>query len=554
MRSNHLSRTAVLAALGTVAASACGGGDRGPSTSTSSFLRVQGQQIVDGAGNPVFLKGVSFGNEVWANVAVPDDHAEIDFQRLADMGANSTRFLLNYQTFEDDTAPYVYKDAGWQWIDQNVAWAKAHDIHLILNMHVPQGGFQSNGEGGALWTDTSNQDRLTALWTAIAQRYADEPIIAGFGLLNEPEPTTSRQQWDDLAERIRAGIRSVDENHIIFLERPIAIAGSFEADADQNFFTLGDPNAVYEFHFYDPTDYTFQLQPWNMTPDGGAYPDSTKIAGVTEQWIDHATFDAPTAPAGTSDWTHYDGTRITATDPAIVVGKPTLVGQAVGAGTIAFDELVVNEYDASGTFTRELERISPSSTSGWYFWSANGVGTGGTATGCKSSATCLTITGTTDDASWGGYGFYFAPTPGFQYSISGWMKGTDLPAGATARIRLDLLGSSTPVRARDRAGLAAMMAPYLAWGRANDVPLFLGEFGVYKACFSDGKGGLAWVGDVYDLAVGGGVGGAPRVAALSYHQYHEDAFALYYGTGAVDPGNANQPLIDMLTEKLHGAP
>jgi endoglucanase len=546
---NVFPATAALLALAGVG---CGGT---PGNSGGAFLHAHGQQIVDGTGAPVFLKGVSLGNEVWANAAVPDDHAEIDFQRLADMGANSTRFLMNYRTFEDDAAPFTYKDAGWAWLDQNVAWAKAHDIRLILNMHVPQGGFQSNGEGNALWSDASNQDRLIGLWTAIAQRYAEEPTIAGFGLLNEPEPTATRDQWLDLAERILIPVRNVDKHHIVFVERPIAIAGNWNADADQNFFTLDDPNIVYEFHFYDPTDYTFQLQPWNMTPDGGAYPDPTKIAGVTEQWINHATFDAPTAPTGTSDWTRYEGTRITATDPAIVVGKPTLVGQAIGAGTIAFDDLVINEYDASGAFTREIEHVAPTSATGWYFWSANNVGSGATTTGCKTSATCLTITGTTDDASWGGYGFYFAPTPGYQYSISGWMKGTDLPAGAAARIRLDLLGSSTPVRARDKAGLRDMMAPYLAWGRAHDVPLFLGEFGVYKACFAGNKGGLAWVGDAYDLAVGDGVDGAPRVTGLSYHQYHEDAFALYYGnSGPVDPANANQALIDLLTDKLHAAP
>src|SRR3954452_7625598 len=107
----------LLAALG------CGGGgaaapDGGPPPA-GGFPRVQGTSIVDGDGNPVFLKGVSLGNEVWANMALPDDHAEVDFARLADMGANSTRFLLNYRTFEDDAAPYVYKDAGWAWIDQN---------------------------------------------------------------------------------------------------------------------------------------------------------------------------------------------------------------------------------------------------------------------------------------------------------------------------------------------------------------------------------------------------------------------------------------------------
>lgn len=537
-----------------LAAIGCGGGSSGGTSPPSAFLHARGTDIVGGDGKPVLLKGVSFGNEVWANAALPGDHSEIDFMRLADMGANSTRFLLNHVTFEDDSAPYVYKDAGWAWIDQNVSWARAHGIYLILNMHVPQGGFQSNGDGGALWSDVANQDRLTALWKEIARRYADEPIIAGFGLVNEPEPLVSRQQWKDFAARLSTAIRSVDANHIIFVERPIAVAGDFNSDSDMNLFTIDDPNAVYEFHFYDPSDYTFQLQPWNNTPDGGSYPDPTKIAGITEQWINRATFDAPTAPLGTSDWTRFEGTRITANDPAIVAGKPTLVGQAVGTGTIAFDDLAINEYDASGTFVREVEHIYPTSSSGWYFWSSNDVGTSGTTAGCEASTTCLTITGTTADASWGGYAFYFAPTQGHQYSISGWMKGTDLPAGAIARIRLDFVGSSTPVTVRDKAGLADMMAPYLAWGMAHDVPLFLGEFGVYKACFAGGKGGLAWVGDAYDLATGDGVTGSPRVAALSYHQYHEDAFALYYGTGPVDPTNANQPLIDLMTSKLHAAP
>src|SRR6266700_4153674 len=233
----------------------CGGGAHtAPEPPRTAFLHASDTGIIDGVGHAVFLKGVSLGNQVWANAAIPDDHAEVDFQRLADMGANSTRFLLNHVTFEDDAAPYVYKDAGWAWVDQNVSWARAHGIRLILNMHVPQGGFQSDGNGGALWSDTSNQDRLTALWKEIARRYADEPIIAGYGLVNEPEPLASLQQWQDLAQRITAAIRSVDVNHIIFVERAIAVAGDFNAGPDLNLFTLADDNIVYEFHFYEPYD------------------------------------------------------------------------------------------------------------------------------------------------------------------------------------------------------------------------------------------------------------------------------------------------------------
>ena len=44
------------------------------------------------------------------------------------------------------------------------------------------------------------------------------------------------------------------------------------------------------------------------------------------------------------------------------------------------------------------------------------------------------------------------------------------------------------------------------------------------------------------------------MAARNRPTGHEDAFALYYGTGPVDPNNANDTLIDLLTARLHAAP
>jgi len=545
----------LLACGGTVSRSTSAPDAGADAAAATGFLRAQGTIIVDGRGEPIFLKGVSLGNQVWTNAALPDDHAEPDFARLAALGANSTRFLLNYVTFEDDLAPYTYKQAGWDWIDHNIAWARAHGIYLILNMHVPQGGFQSNGEGGLLWSEPRNQDRLIALWTAIASRYRDERIIAAYDLVNEPQPLVGAQQWQDLASRLTLAIRSVDSQHMVIVERTNAVAGNFGNDANMNLFTVNDPNVAYEFHFYDPPEYAFQLQPWNHSPDGGRYPDDSKITNINETWLNLATFDAPTAPAGTSDWTYYEGTRVTASSADIAVGKPTLQGQALGDGAIAFDDLAIKEYDPSGSFTREVAHIEPTSTAGWYFWSKNGSGTVDVTSSCKVSATCLTMTGTTDDANFGGYGYYFVPRAGYQYALSGWMRGTSVPAAATAHLRIDLLGSSTPPRLRNKPGLAASMAGYLAWGSARNVPLFLGEFSVYKACFSNDKGGLTWIGDVYDLATGQAGPGSPMVAAISFHQYHEESFALYYGaSGPIDPASANQPLIDLLAARFHAAP
>jgi hypothetical protein len=89
----------------------------------------------------------------------------------------------------------------------------------------------------------------------------------------------------------------------------------------------------------------------------------------------------------------------------------------------------MKEFDPSGAFTREIAHILPASTGGWSFWSSDGSGTGAlTASPCKTSASCLQITGTGNDASWSGYGFYFVPRQGYQYRLSGWMNERDEPA------------------------------------------------------------------------------------------------------------------------------
>ena len=167
-----------------------------------NFLQISGTQLIDSTGQAIRLRGFGFGNEVWYNDSLPRfHHTEQDFARLQEMGMNSIRFYLNYKTFENDTPPFEDKANAWEWLDQNVAWAKTHGIYLVLNLHISHGGFQSQGGGDALWNDSSYQERLINFWKKIARRYQNESQIAGFGILNEPVPTESIQQWQSLAQK-----------------------------------------------------------------------------------------------------------------------------------------------------------------------------------------------------------------------------------------------------------------------------------------------------------------------------------------------------------------
>ena len=266
------------------------------------FIRAENNFLKDGDGNNILLKGMAFGNNVWVNPSTPPKthHTEESYRELSDIGFNSVRFYLNYGLFESDDAPYKYRQEGWDWLDLNIQWAKKYDMRLVLNMHYPQGGFQSNGNGTKLWTDEENKKRLTALWTEIARIYKDEPVIAAFDLLNEPVvPEKSNveetfAQWQDLAQGIAYSIRTVNTNHMIMVERLNAYKNletgvsnwHNNLNGNMNFFLIDDNNVTYEFHVYDPFVFTHQNAGWVESSRGvfSTYPDEAK--GLNKEYLE----------------------------------------------------------------------------------------------------------------------------------------------------------------------------------------------------------------------------------------------------------------------------
>ena len=101
--------------------------------SAQDFITRNGNKLYQGKTGPeMHLRGICFGNWVWADDPLPvTHHNEQDYKRVKEMGMNAIRFYMNYLTFEDDANPYQYKESGWKWIDQNIAWAKKYGVYLI---------------------------------------------------------------------------------------------------------------------------------------------------------------------------------------------------------------------------------------------------------------------------------------------------------------------------------------------------------------------------------------------------------------------------------------
>jgi hypothetical protein len=185
---------------------------------------------------------------------------EADVARWQSWGVNTVRFSINYHWLSPSDG--VYLDSGWQWIDQMIGWCKAHHIYVILCMHAAPGGqnpeLMSDTVDGQphLWTQPSIYQPWTIhLWQAIAQRYANEPAVGGYDLLDEPllsenNPLKGGAEVRDFYVRTTQAIRSVDAHHIIFA---CGTSWCGSAAGVQALLPTWDNNMVLVFHkYWDP--------------------------------------------------------------------------------------------------------------------------------------------------------------------------------------------------------------------------------------------------------------------------------------------------------------
>jgi endoglucanase len=273
------------------------------------YLHADGKRIVDGSGKPVILRGMGLGgwmlqegymlqlgklgqqHVIRGKIAdlVGEKHAaefyeawldnhtrEPDIKAMGQWGFNSVRLPIHFDllTLPVDQEPVAgvdtWYESGFRRIDDLLAWSKANGVYLILDLHAAPGG-QGNDLAisdrdptkPSLWDSPENQRKTIALWRKLAARYANEPWIGGYDLINEPnwsfatpgkgngcdEKTNGPVR--DLQMRITKAIREVDDKHLIIVE------GNCWGNNYAGVLPKWDGNIALSFHKY-----------WNVnTPD-----------------------------------------------------------------------------------------------------------------------------------------------------------------------------------------------------------------------------------------------------------------------------------------------
>lgn len=144
--------------------------------SPQSFLRVEGNTIVDAAGAPFVLRGVSIGDP--DKLKQQKQWRKGVFEEIADWGANTVRIPVH---------PVAYRRRGREaylaLIDQAVSWANAEGLYLILDWHSI--GLLDTGLFQHSMYDTSRAETFR-FWKDVAARYRNVPTLAIYELFNEP--------------------------------------------------------------------------------------------------------------------------------------------------------------------------------------------------------------------------------------------------------------------------------------------------------------------------------------------------------------------------------
>lgn len=333
-----------------------------PAGRNRDFIRVEGTGLVDGEGNEFEIRGTNlghwlnpegyifkFGNR--ANSAHLIDEAlcqavgeeftdsfwrrfvenyitEEDIRYIASTGATTVRLPFHYKLLTDE--PYLgmtSAEEGFRIIDRVVGWCRKAGLRIILDMHDCPGGQTGNNiddSYGYPWLFESEeaQVKYMDIWCRIARRYADEPAILGYDLMNEPiahyfeNRDSLNRCLEPLLKRTTEAIRRYDRNHIVIY------AGAQWNTRFEGVYTDydADSNLIYSCHIYKCPPTSGSLAGFVRFRDISKRPMYMGETGEnTDEWV--ADFRKALDDAGIG-WTFWTYKRLDTTRSFVSVPLP----------------------------------------------------------------------------------------------------------------------------------------------------------------------------------------------------------------------------------------
>ncbi|TDQ07004.1 cellulase family glycosylhydrolase [Pedobacter metabolipauper] len=208
--------------------------------------------------------------QIFYNKWLANHTTKADVDAMRSWGFNSIRLPMHYNLYtlpieeEPVAGQNTWLEKGFAMTDSLLSWCKSNGMYLILDLHGAPGGqgndFNISDRDPAkpsLWDSEANKNKTIALWHKLAEKYANEPWIGGYDIINEPNWGFENRETDQhgLQEKkneplrklmidITKAIRSVDQKHLVIIE------GNGWGNNYNGIFPLWDDNLVLSYHKY----------------------------------------------------------------------------------------------------------------------------------------------------------------------------------------------------------------------------------------------------------------------------------------------------------------
>ncbi len=416
------------------------------------YLQVKGETILDASGKPILFRGFNVQFKHFKN-----ELGEPDIKKIADWGGNSIRLVMDYRDFV--VAPFKYNEENFVLLDSLLRWCKKYSVFVILDMHLAP-GIQNSHDFVVhrqttfdFWSKDEHQERFYSLWQKIAERYAQENIVAGFDLLNEGVPPTEKDFIRIMSTTIRK-IRSRDKNHILIIEEALL------PDGRKELFLFPDKNTVYSIHFYYPSNFSLYITTTERVEL--TYPGSMTTFGEKISETKTGTM------TGDNEWKQVSARALPPEGAEVLLVNISSQGNS---GTLWVDDIML-EVDG-----RPLELPAPLVSNNSFEIDYPGIG-------WNTRGACVSVTDKA--ARTGNFSLAFSGCQATgsamssplrveqgEYRLSGWYKAEQATGENVLSLswhKRRMLGQVDRSAIRERLGYA------LRFRSLHRVPLYVGEF------------------------------------------------------------------------------
>ena len=176
-----------------------------------------------------------------------------DIALMAKLGFDHVRLSIDAAALEAAIRGNGGPNAGFlERLDRAVDTMLGNGLAVVIDLHPDENFKQQlrNGNDGV--------DRLAMLWQQLAAHYANRDAErVFFEILNEPE-VSDAYRWQGVQARLTAAIREAAPKQMI-----IAAGANYSDIWDLLALEpLADGNVIYNFHFYEPHEFTHQGATW----------------------------------------------------------------------------------------------------------------------------------------------------------------------------------------------------------------------------------------------------------------------------------------------------